>query len=89
MNVLCVHPPVYDFAFHDFWLKPHGLVKLAGLFHEKGAKVYYFDFLDRFSPDVEDRYQKSDACGKGKLPQTFIPKPGQFQLKNLAHSYIS
>ena len=78
MRLLLVHPAVYDFACHDFWLKPYGLLKLAGLMHSKGVEVYYFDFLDRFSRDVDKRYQKSDPFGKGKLPRAFLPKPDLF-----------
>ncbi|MEO0235942.1 MAG: hypothetical protein ABIM02_04375 [candidate division WOR-3 bacterium] len=29
MRVLLVNPPVYDFALHDFWLKPYGLLRIA------------------------------------------------------------
>ncbi len=79
MKILYIHPAVHDFACHDFWLKPYGLLKLAGLFHKNGATVYFFDFLDRFSNDVEKRYQKSDSYGKGKLPRIFIPKPDLFR----------
>ncbi len=77
--MLLVHPAVHDFACHDFWLKPYGLLKLAGLLHQNGVEVYYFDFLDRYAYDVENRYRKSDSFGKGKFPRHFIAKPDFFQ----------
>ena len=29
-RILLVNPPVYDFAAYDFWLKPYGLLTVAG-----------------------------------------------------------
>ncbi len=75
MRILFIHPPVHDFACHDFWLKPYGFLKLAGLLEQKGAQVFFFDFLDRFAPDVDRAFQKADQFGRGRLPRSFIPKP--------------
>ena len=30
-RILLVNPPIYDFAAYDFWLKPYGLLRVAGL----------------------------------------------------------
>jgi hypothetical protein len=49
LKILLVNPPVYDFAAYDFWVKPYGLLSVAGylcrkwvdldepLFHNKSA----------------------------------------------------
>ena len=29
-RILLVNPPIYDFAAYDFWLKPYGLLSVAG-----------------------------------------------------------
>jgi len=30
-KILLVNPPVHDFAAYDFWLKPYGLLSVAGI----------------------------------------------------------
>jgi hypothetical protein len=75
MRCLFVNPAAYDFTCHDFWMKPYGLLKLAGLLRSAGAEVHLFDFLDRFAPDVPARFQRSDPWGRGKLPAEPAPLP--------------
>ena len=29
-KILLVNPPIYDFSAYDFWLKPAGLLRVAG-----------------------------------------------------------
>ena len=49
-HILCVNPWIHDFAAFDFWAKPLGLLSLAAILRENGAKVSYIDCLDRFHP---------------------------------------
>ena len=28
--MLLVNPPIYDFAAYDFWMRPYGLLSVAG-----------------------------------------------------------
>jgi hypothetical protein len=45
-NVLLVNPPIHDFSAYDFWLKPYGLLRVAGyLRHQVNYRL--FDYLDR------------------------------------------
>ncbi len=70
-KILLVNCPVYDFSAYDFWLRPLGLLTLAGQLRGK-ADMYLFDYLDRSS------YMDIDAnggYGKGTFKRARIPKP--------------
>ena len=43
---LFVSPPVYDFALFDLFLKPYGLLRLAGWLASAGWSVRFIDCLD-------------------------------------------
>ncbi|MBM4024357.1 MAG: radical SAM protein [Planctomycetes bacterium] len=43
-RILLVHPPIYDFAAYDFWLKPYGLLSVAGQLRGQ-AEFLLFDYL--------------------------------------------
>lgn len=79
MKVLFVQPPVYDFSCHDYWLKPYGLLQMAGLFQSAGHEVCVFDFLDRFAHDPDGIHSRSDAFGRGTYPREFVDKPSAFR----------
>ncbi len=46
MRVFLVNPPIYDFTAYDFWPKPYGMLKVAGLIK---AEKYLFDFIEQSS----------------------------------------
>ncbi|MFH1371325.1 MAG: B12-binding domain-containing radical SAM protein [Planctomycetota bacterium] len=50
-RILLVNPPIYDFAAYDFWVKPYGLLNVAGNLRGK-AEFVLFDYLDRLHPFV-------------------------------------
>ncbi len=70
---LLVNPPIYDFAAHDFWLKPYGLLRVASLIKMAGGEVVLFDFMDRNFPGIPRT--KSDRYGRGKFYRVEVPKP--------------
>ncbi len=70
---LLINPPIYDFAAHDFWLKPYGLLRVASLIKLAGGEVFFFDFMDRHHPDVPPT--RSDRYGRGKFYRVVVPKP--------------
>jgi len=74
-KILLVNPPIYDFAAYDFWLKPYGLLSVAGfLLAEADFKL--FDYLDRLDPFVTGRRElASDRWGKGRFYCEQIPSP--------------
>jgi len=66
-RILLVNPPIYDFAAYDFWLKPYGLLSVAGCLRGK-ADFKLFDYLDRLAPFVTERKElQSDKWGRGRF----------------------
>jgi hypothetical protein len=84
-RILLVNPPIYDFSAYDFWLKPYGLLRVAGFLREQ-ADFELFDYLDRFDPRVPPGRYRTDFCGRGafycepaKKPNVFTDIPRQFR----------
>ena len=69
MQVLLVQPPIYDFAAYDFWLRPYGMLRVAGRIRQ-AAELTLFDFLVS---------QRRDAWGRGRYPAGIIQKPKEFR----------
>ena len=77
-SILLVNPPIYDFAAFDFWLKPLGMLSVAGKI-AKSADLKIFDFLDRKHKFYKDKPQfKIDNWGRGKFFSVKIQKPKVF-----------
>ena len=63
--MLLVNPPIYDFTAYDFWLRPYGMLRVAG--HMQGScRLEIFDFLPS---------RKRDPWGRGRFEARDIPKP--------------
>lgn len=74
-GILLVNPPIYDFAAYDFWLKPYGLLSVAGYLREK-VDIELFDYLDRFHPFVvKQNNLASDQWGRGRFYFEKVPNP--------------
>jgi hypothetical protein len=74
-SILLINPPIYDFAAFDFWLKPLGMLTVAGKIANK-ADFQIFDFLDRSHTFYSDKPQyRSDNWGRGKFFSVKIQKP--------------
>ena len=54
VNVLLVNPPIYDFTAFDFWLRPYGLLRVAGRL--RACELSMFDYLVS---------RERDAFGRG------------------------
>ncbi len=65
MHVLLVNPPIYDFTAYDFWLRPYGMLRVAGQMHYC-CRLSLFDFLPS---------RKRDPWGRGRFDAQDIPKP--------------
>jgi radical SAM superfamily enzyme YgiQ (UPF0313 family) len=77
-RILLVNPPIYDFSAYDFWLKPYGLLRVAGMLRDQ-ADLHLFDYLDRFgSLHPIQGTPRSDSWGTGKFHSRLIPKPSIF-----------
>ena len=74
-KILLINPPIYDFAAYDFWLKPYGMLSIAGFLRGK-ADFTLFDYLDRVHPFVaENEELKSDLWGRGRFYEQKVPLP--------------
>ncbi len=74
-RILLVNPPIYDFAAYDFWLKPYGMLSVAGQLRGK-VDFVLFDYLDRLHPAVAGgEGLQSDRWGRGRFRRERIDKP--------------
>jgi radical SAM superfamily enzyme YgiQ (UPF0313 family) len=74
-KILLVNPPIYEFAAYDFWLKPYGLLSVAGYLRGR-AEFTLFDYLDRLHPFyVSHKEIKSDQWARGRFYFEKIPNP--------------
>ena len=75
MKILLVNPPIYDFAAYDFWLKPYGLLSVAGFLRHQ-AEFTLFDYMDRLHPSlVGQKCSTSDPWGRGSFLEQRLDKP--------------
>ncbi len=73
-HVLLVNPWIHDFAAYDFWANPLGLLILASILRQQGARVSYIDCLDRFHPKASLK-DPGARNGRGPYLKTPIPYP--------------
>lgn len=64
MRLLFVNPPIYDFTAFDFWLRPYGLLRVAGRLSRCRRTV--FDYLVSHDRDV---------YGRGRFAREPVPRP--------------
>ena len=76
LKALLVNPPIFDFTAYDFWLRPYGMLRVAGQMKES-ASLSFFDYLVK---------QKTDGWGRGpfifqetRKPKCFGDIPRQFR----------
>ncbi len=68
LRVLLVNPPIFDFTAYDFWLRPYGMLRVAGRM-QHSCELLFFDFLTS---------RKRDQWGRGRFECTDIPRPHCF-----------
>lgn len=78
VDFLLINPWIYDFSAHDFWLRPYGLLKLAGLLRKEGYRIHLIDLLDPFHPELPKPPKRKDY-GTGHFYKEAIPKPHFFR----------
>ena len=71
-HILLVNPWITDFSAYNFWIKPLGLLSIAGLLRKCGFRVTLIDCLDFYS--------KTKKYGDGNFFKTRIEKPAPFRL---------
>jgi hypothetical protein len=78
-KILLVNPPIYDFTAYDFWLKPYGMLCVAGFLRGK-ADFKLFDYLDRLAPFMAGQKKfESDRWGRGRFYCQHSPVPPAFE----------
>ena len=65
LQVLLVNPPIFDFTAFDFWLRPYGMMRVAGKMRHT-CQFTYFDYLT---------VAKKDSWGRGRFECRDVPKP--------------
>lgn len=75
MHALLINPWIYDFKCYDFWMKPHGLLRIATILKNNNFSVDLIDCMDRFSEEMKNYEQKHDEYGKGHFYSEEISKP--------------
>jgi radical SAM superfamily enzyme YgiQ (UPF0313 family) len=65
LQVLLVNPPIYDFTAYDFWLRPYGMMRVAGRM-QHSCRLDFFDFL---------RTVRRDPWGRGRFEYQEISRP--------------
>ncbi|MEJ2171036.1 MAG: B12-binding domain-containing radical SAM protein [Desulfobacterales bacterium] len=75
VNVLLVNPPIYDFTAYDFWLRPYGMLRVAGKM-QHCCRLSFFNFLvaERRDPWGRGRFTGRDAS----KPETLRDIPRRF-----------
>ncbi len=66
-----VNPPIYDFAAYDFWIRPYGLLGVAGRLRGQ-ADFCLFDYMDRLADSCA---APSDRWGRGPFRSERIASP--------------
>ena len=78
-QLLLINPWIYDFAAFDLWMKPLGLLYLAGALRQHGYDLHLIDCLDRYNPELLRLQCRNTpnvkAYGTGKFFKRKIPKP--------------
>ncbi len=64
--VLCLNPWVYDFAAHDFFARPLGLLQVAAALRSQGFRVALLDCASR---------PPGPQSPKGRWPKEILPTP--------------
>jgi len=79
---MLINPWITDFAAHDLWSKPMGLLVLASLLREGGCGVALIDCLDRRDPFTNSHPEilpgRDKKFGTGKYPRMQLQKPAPY-----------
>jgi len=81
-NLLLVSPWITDFAAYDFWIKPLGLLYLAGELRQNGFRPRLVDCMDRAHPELLSwqgiSRPQNRRWSTGKFLRTPVVKPAAY-----------
>ena len=75
MRVLLVNPPIFDFTAYDFWMRPYGMLRVAGRIRH-ACDLTFFDYL---------LSGRCDSWGRGRFAEQPASKPPAF--RDIARRY--
>jgi len=76
LKVLLVNPPICDFTAYDFWLRPYGMMRVAGQLRH-ACRLSYFNYL---IPKQRDAWGRGRFAGEEiSKPQSLIDIPRKFR----------
>jgi radical SAM superfamily enzyme YgiQ (UPF0313 family) len=81
-KILLVNPWIHDFAAHDHWAKPMGLLYIASILRSLKYDIRYLDCLISSSSSYTDSglpMPKRKSDGRGAYHKEEIPKPPVFR----------
>ena len=78
VQIALVNPPVYDFTAYDYWLKPYGLLAVAGQLRSR-AQLTLFDYLDRLHPHAASLSLRRDEWGRGAFASKRLATPAALE----------
>ncbi len=87
-SVLLINPWIYDFAAYDLWVKPLGLLYIAGVLRRNGYDIHFIDCLVRKNPQVNKEgieHGTRNKYGSGHFLKEHIEKPEA--LKEIPRNY--
>ena len=74
-NILLINPWIYDFTAYDFWMKPLGLLYIAGILKKHtNFTLNFIDCLDRHHPSLTKTLRTKED-GRGPFFKQEVPKP--------------
>ena len=74
-RVLLVNPPICDFAAYDFWIKPYGMLSVAGQLRGR-AQFVLFDYINRQCfQTAGQRPLRFDRWGRSEIPWQYADRP--------------
>lgn len=68
-EVLLINPPIYDFSAYDFWLRPYGMLQVAGMMRQ-ACRLTLFNYM---------RTDKRDAWGRGRFHEQILKQRPEYK----------
>src|SRR4030043_813439 len=78
-TLILINPWIYDFAAHDLWSKPLGLLYLASTLRASGFNIHLIDCMDVHHPGMgapsSFPHPVRKPFGTGKFRREIVRKP--------------
>ncbi len=78
LKILLVNPAIYDFTAYDFWLRPYGMLSIAGYLRGQ-AEFAMFDYLGQSNDFFKTHKTRKDKYNRGSFFSKATIKPDAFK----------